>query len=86
MLAMWLYPPTLHKFLPSTLRGQKRQSMALRSVSDQTPYQTVLKCSWQMAADIGGSNRACIFSGYDSTPKKALIGLGGGAAKILTFK
>lgn len=39
-----------------------------------------------MAADIGGSNRACIFSGCDSTPKKALIGLGGGAAKILTFK
>lgn len=36
-----------------------------------------------MAADIGGSNRACIFSGYDSTPKKALIGLGGGAAKFL---
>lgn len=72
----------------STQRAKKAfhgSDVSVRSDPISNSPQNVFRF-WQMAADIGGSNRACIFNGCDSTPKEALIGLGGGAAKILTFK
>ena len=65
------YPP----HVPAQLRGQKKAFHGM-SVSDQTPYQSPQTVFWQVAADIGGSNRACIFNGCDSISKEALIGLG----------
>lgn len=72
----------------STQRAKKAfhgSDVSVRSDPISNSPQNVFRF-WQMAADIGGSNRACIFNGCDSTPKEALNGLGGGAAKILTFK
>lgn len=69
--------PSWHSHLTSTsYRATWRTKMAFHvsgdSVISNSPQEVFIFC--QMAADIGGSTRACIFSGCDSTPKKAEIG------------
>lgn len=75
MLAMWVYPLTLHTFLLNS-EDKKRHFMALISVSDQTPIKVLKLFSGKWLQILVEAIEHAFFNGCDSISKEALIGLG----------